>query len=166
VPERRDLGLLAKAVIAAAALLVVSGAFWHGVTMENIQRIWRNVIARPNATLSFRFILQPSVAAIAAINDGLRDARGARSPFFRALLTEPAVRISRLNEGLNATARILLLGIGVDVIYQLIEFDRFYPVESLLIALLLAFVPYCVIRGLVVRVSRRVGPGSGPDRRQ
>jgi hypothetical protein len=160
---REDLGLLAKVVIVAAVVLTVVGVFWHGVTIENIQRIWRNMTARPNATLSFRFILQPSVAAITAINDGLKDVRSARSPFFRALLREPAERIWRLNEGLNATARILLLGIAVDVIYQLIEFERFYPVESLLIALLLALIPYCVIRGLVVRVSRKVGLVDRPD---
>jgi hypothetical protein len=160
---RHDLGLLAKAVIAAAAVLFLWGVFWHGVTIDNAQRIWRNMIARPNAALSFRFILQPSVAAITAINNGLKDAWNARSPFFRALLREPTERISRLNEGLNATARILLLGIAVDVIYQFIEFERFYPVESLLIAVLLAFVPYCVIRGLVVRVSRKVGFVSRPD---
>jgi len=150
---RQDLGLLARVVIAAAVVLVVSGVLWHGITMENMLRIWRNVMARPSATLSFRFILQPTIAVITAINDGLKDARRGRSPFVRAILKEPAQRKLRLNEGLNATARILLLGIAVDIIYQLIEFERFYPIESLLIALLLAFIPYCIVRGLVVRVS-------------
>jgi hypothetical protein len=60
-----------------------------------------------------------------------------------------------LNEGLNATARIILLGIAMDVIYQRIEFETFYPVEALIIALLLAFVPYLLIRGPVARIARR-----------
>jgi hypothetical protein len=58
-PVREELGLSAKVVMAAAVVLIVVGVFWHGVTMENIQRIWRNMTARPNATLSFRFIPQP-----------------------------------------------------------------------------------------------------------
>jgi hypothetical protein len=31
---------------------------------------------------------------------------------------------------------------------------RIYPVEAVLIALLLAFVPYLIVRGLVVRLAR------------
>jgi hypothetical protein len=40
----------------------------------------------------------------------------------------------------------------MDVIYQIIAFRMFYPVEALILAILLAFVPYLLIRGLVVRV--------------
>lgn len=147
---------LAKGVIAVAVLLVIAGVLWHGVTLTNLQRIWRNVADRPNASLSFRFILQPCMAAVAAFFDGLRDGRRGQSPFFRVLLREPGERIARLREGLNATARILLLGIAVDVFYQLMELERFYPVESVLIALLLAFIPYCLIRGVVARLWRAV----------
>jgi hypothetical protein len=35
----QELGLLAKAVIAAAAVLTVAGMVWHGVTIENFQRM-------------------------------------------------------------------------------------------------------------------------------
>jgi hypothetical protein len=147
-----ELSPLGRAVIAAAIILVISGVLWHGVTMENVQRIWRNAIGRPSATLSSRFILQPIVAAIPAANDGLKDARRGRSPFLRAVLKEPSERTQRLNEGLHATATILVLGIAVDIVFQFLEFDNFYPIESVLIALLLAFIPYCIVRSLVVRV--------------
>jgi hypothetical protein len=59
-----------------------------------------------------------------------------------------------LREGLIATSRIILLGIAMDVIYQLLEFPTFYPAEALLIALLLAFVPYLLLRGMVTRIAR------------
>ena len=36
--------------------------------------------------MKFRFILQPSMAAIAAIRDGLKDARTGRSPYFWAIV--------------------------------------------------------------------------------
>ena len=62
--------------------------------------------------------------------------------------------MARLREGLNATARIILLGIVMDVIYQIIVLQTFYPVEALIIALLLAFVPYLVFRGIVARIVR------------
>jgi hypothetical protein len=148
----RELGVLAKLVIAIAALLIMAGIVWHGVTVDNFQRAWRDLTDRPSGPMAFRFILQPSMAAIAAVRDGLRDARTERSPYLWTILREPHKRVARLREGLEATARIILLGLTMDVIYQVIVFDEFYPIEALIIALLLAFVPYLLLRGLVVRV--------------
>ena len=54
----------------------------------------------------------------------------------------------------------------MDVIYQYIVFDTFHPAESVIIAVLLAFVPYLVLRGLVTRVARRwFGVGSADETR-
>ena len=50
----------------------------------------------------------------------------------------------------------------MDVIYQLIFLKVFYPVEALIIALVLAFVPYLIIRGLAARVTRRWGRRISP----
>jgi hypothetical protein len=148
--EPQELGLLAKLVIAAAIVLIVAGALWHGVTIEAFQRIWHDLVERPTEPMKFRFILQPLMAAIVAIRDGLKDVRAGRAPYFWT-----ALGVRRLREGLNATARIILLGIAMDAIYQVIVLKRFYPVEALIIALLLAFVPYLLIRGPAARIARR-----------
>ena len=148
----QELGLLAKTVVAVAALLIVAGVLWRGVALENFQRMWSNLTERPSGPMAFRFILQPSMAAAAAIRDGVHDARTERSPYLWTILRQPEKRIARLREGLDATARIVLLGLTMDVIYQVTVFKMFYPVEALIIALLLAFVPYLLIRGLVARV--------------
>jgi hypothetical protein len=149
------LGLLARLVMTLALLLFVAGVAWHGITLETPQRIWIDLIERPNGPMSFRFILQPLMAAIAAALDGRSDARRSRSPYFLTVLRNREERIGRLREGLNATARIILLGIVMDVIYQLIELKTFYPVEALIIAIVLAFVPYVVLRGIAARIARR-----------
>lgn len=148
----QEFGLLAKAVIAAAAVLIVAGIVWHGVTIDNFRRMLSDLIDRPSGPMAFRFILQPSMAAINAIRDGLRDARIERSPYLWTILRQPRERVGRLREGLDATARIILLGLAMDVIYQVTVFRTFYPVEALIIAILLAFVPYLLVRGLVVRI--------------
>ncbi len=85
--------------------------------------------------MAFRFILQPSMAAISAIRDGLRDARTERSPYLWTIVRDPHQRIARLREGLDATARIVLLGLAMDVIYQATVFNMFYPIEALIIAI-------------------------------
>src|SRR5260370_18614431 len=113
-----------------------------------------------------RFILQPLMAAIAAIHDGREDARAGRSPYFMTGLRNPQERIGRLREGLNATARIILLGLAMDVIYQLLVLKTFYPNDAIVICWLLAFLRYVIIRGLVLRITRsRIrGPrGEGTD---
>lgn len=147
----QELGFLAKLVLACALVLLVSGIAWHGITVAVFERIWYDIIRRPSEPMAFRFILQPLMAAIAATVDGLKDARRDRSPYFWTMLTKPQERIPELREGLNATARIVLLGIAMDVVYQILVLKRFYPDEALIIALLLAFVPYVVLRGLVLR---------------
>ena len=152
-PQR--LRLLPKLVVGLAALLLVAGVFWYGITMEIVFRILRNLINRPSEPMRFRFIFQPSMAVIAAIHDGIKDAKAGRSPYFWTVVHKPGKRVDRLREGLNATARIILLGIAMDVVYQIIVLKTFYPVEALLIGLLLAFAPYVVMRGVAARVARR-----------
>jgi hypothetical protein len=152
---RIQTGLLAKVVVTLAVLLMIAGVVWRGLSLENIERIWDSLLARPKGPLGFRFILQPSIAVIIAIRDGLYDARAGRSPFVWTILSNAQERGGRLREGLNATAKILLIGLAMDAVYQIIVFKAFYPYEALIIAILLAFVPYLIIRGLASRVASK-----------
>jgi hypothetical protein len=61
----------------------------------------------------------PIMAAIAAVYDGVKDARTGRSPYLWAILTNPVERGGRLREGLISTARVILLGLCMDLIYQI-----------------------------------------------
>jgi len=162
----QELGNLAKLVIAIAVVLIVTGLLQHGVTLVTIKRALGQLAARPGGPMSFRFILQPAMAAIAAIHDGRRDVRLGRSPYLWTMLHEPQHRISRLHEGLNATARIILLGMIMDAIYQIIELQRFYPSEAIIVALMLAFIPYMVLREGVLRIVRRWGDNASPHQVQ
>ena len=134
--------------------LIVAGGAWHGVSPADFRRLWQNIIDRPGGPMTFRFILQPTMAAIAALHDGVKDARMGRSPFFWTLLSNPAKRGGRLREGLISTARIILLGIMMDAIYQVIVLETFYPAEAAIIAIVLAFVPYALLRGPIERIAR------------
>ena len=149
------LGLLPKLVIVFAILLIAGGVIWHGVTAQTLQRLWGDLVDRPSGPMRFRFILQPIMASIAAIRDCITDARAGRSPYFWTVLSNPQERVARLREGLNATARIILLGLAMDVVYQIVALKTFYPGEALIMALVLAFVPYFLIRGPAERIARR-----------
>ena len=151
--EAQELGLLAKLVLAALIVLALAGLLLHGITLDVIDRLWHDLIQRPDAPMRFRFILQPLMAAIVAIRDGLKDARSGRSPYVATVLANPRERAGLLREGLNATAKIIALGLVMDVIYQAIMFKTFYPDQALVVALVLATVPYLIMRGVTARIT-------------
>jgi hypothetical protein len=115
--------------------------------------------------MAFRFILQPIMAAIAALRDGINDAKCRRSPYFWSLLANPFAGGGRLYEGLISTARVILLGLCMDAIYQWIVLKTFYPAEAVIVAIALAFFPYVLLRGPITRIARwRLAAASGESR--
>ena len=120
-----------------------------------VTRQWDDLMARPTHVLAFRVVLQPVVAMMLAVRDGLKDARIGRTPYFWAILTNREERGPRLREGLHATIRVIVLALAMDVIYQVLSFGAFYPVEAAIVVFVLAFAPYLLIRGPAARIARR-----------
>lgn len=161
--ESRSAVLLAYIAVALLAAFILLGAFWYGLSADVHQRIWKDIVDRPGGPMTFRFILQPVMATIAAWRDGVNDARLGRAPYFWTVLNNPAERGGRLREGVIATARIILLGLGMDILYQNRVLGTFYPGEAAIMALLLAVIPYFLLRGPIARIARRRASGPAGD---
>ncbi len=153
-PSKSEI-LVARIAVALLIGLAVAGVLWYGLSADELHRLWRNVAARPGGPMTFRFVLQPSMAALAAWRDGAADARLDRPPYLSAILLGSEGRGDRLWEGVVSTGRILILGVVMDVAYQLAFLDSFFPAESAIIAILLAFLPYVLLRGPIARLARR-----------
>jgi hypothetical protein len=119
-----------------------------------IIRAWENLFGRVGGPMTFRIILQPTMAVMLAVIAGLKDARENRPPYFWTLLTDPSQRVDLLRQGWKAIGRVFILAVVMDVIYQLIVVRWVYPVELLIAAVMLAVVPYLLVRGPVTRVAR------------
>ena len=78
--DTHELSLLAKLVLAALIVLVIAGVVLHGITFEVIERLWHDLIARPDEPMRFRFILQPVMAAIFRCPRPVRWSTAARAP--------------------------------------------------------------------------------------
>ena len=117
-------------------------------------RFWADLIGRTTGPFAFRFLLQPTVAMLYAIRDGVKDAHSGRPAYFWSLLAERGDRRELLHEGWAAVARVIGLGAVIDLIYQIMVFRRVYPLQLAVIVLLLAFVPYLLLRGPVSRIAR------------
>ncbi len=139
--------------VALTIILLLLGMFWHGFSLDVQQRFWSDIFERVGGPMSFRFILQPAMALLAALPDGIDDAKHGHSAFFWTDRGNPALQRGRLRQGLTSTARVVLLGISMDVIYQLRELDQFYPAEAVVMAILLAVIPYFAFRWIVERIA-------------
>jgi hypothetical protein len=155
----RTQALLAQVALALVIIFALLGLALHGFSAEVRERIFTSIAERPGGPMTFRFILQPVMAAVMAAIDGIRDARSGTPPYFWSLITGTTQRVDRIYDGVIATSRVILLGLGMDVAYQLIEFKTFYPGEAAIVAVLLAFIPYLLLRGPFARLARIWGVG-------
>ena len=121
---------------------------------DTFTRFFNDVFARLDGPLHFRFFLQPGMAIFFAIRDGLRDARQGRPAYFWSFFSEPDLRRDLLRDGWRSISKVFIIAAILDVIYQLIVLRWFYPFETLLVAVLLALIPYVLVRGPVNRIKR------------
>ena len=124
--------------------------------MDNdvITRFWTDLVGRLTGPMSFRMIMQPIMASLFALRDGMKDARGGRPAYLWTVVSDPAERRYLLSDGWKAVGKVFILAVVLDVLYQLMVFRWVYPLELLSVALALAVVPYAVLRGPVNRLAR------------
>ena len=108
---------------------------------DTLTRIWEHLVGRLTGPLTLRLFLQPAMATLFAVRDGVRDARAGRTPFLLTILGHPDERRRLIREGLGAIGKLVVI-------------RRIYPGEAIDVALLLAIVPYFVLRGPVNRIAR------------
>ena len=123
---------------------------------EFFTRIGDMLVGREHGPLHFRFVMQPLVAVVLAIRVGLRDAREGRSPyFFWAVFTDKVRRPELLRLAWKDVGKVFCVALVLDVIYELIVWHRVYPTQAILVAVVLAIVPYLLVRGPATRIARR-----------
>lgn len=122
---------------------------------EFLSRVLTGLSNRVGGPMTFRIILQPLMASFFALRAGLKDAREGRPPYFSTILTDKTHRANLIREGWRSVARIFVLAIVMDVIYQWIVLHWIYPGELLIVAVALAVFPYLLLRGPTNRLARR-----------
>ncbi len=59
-----------------------------------------------------------------------------------------------LKDGWKSVGKVFILAIVLDLVYQIIAEHFLYPGEAIIVAIVLAIVPYLILRGLVERLAR------------
>jgi hypothetical protein len=128
--------------------------------MDNIwMRFTTQLLARVSGPMKFRLVLQPLMASFFAVRSGLADARAGKPPYFWGLFAHPGQRVEMLKDGWKSVGRVFILAVVLDVVYQIIVVRFVYLGEAIVVAFVLAILPYLLVRGPVTRVARtwRVG---------
>jgi len=122
--------------------------------MEELwQRFVGDLVGRLDGPLHFRLIVQPLVAVILAALDGFKDAKLGKPAYGWAVFTRGEHRKELLEDGWKHVSKPFIVAIVIDVIYQLKVQHAFYPGEAILTALVLAVLPYLLLRGPVNRLA-------------
>ena len=121
---------------------------------ETLNRIYENMIDRVSGPMNLRLLLQPLMASIFAVLSGLKDSKEHRPAYFWGMFTHPSERREMMEDGWKSVGKVFVLAMVLDIIYQFMVQRWVYPFEALLTAMILAIVPYLILRGLVNRIDR------------
>jgi hypothetical protein len=122
--------------------------------VDELQRAVDELLGRASGPMHLRLIMQPIVASILATRAGLRDARTGGSPFFWTFLTVPGERKRLLGSAWKDIGKVFVVAILLDTVYQIIVLHAFRPLQTLIVAVILAVLPYVLLRGPVTRIAR------------
>jgi hypothetical protein len=115
---------------------------------------WTDFVARFDGPLHFRLFVQPLMAVLFALRDGGKDAREGRGAYLWSVATDPVQRSYLLTSGWKGIWKVFLLAFALDVVYQFMVWHGLKPLQALMTAVVLAVIPYAVLRGPVNRLLR------------
>jgi hypothetical protein len=79
-------------------------------------------------------------------------------------MTDPAHWRQVILTGWKSVGKVFVIAFVLDAVYQFTVFRWFYSGQALLVALVLAIVPYSLLRGPVNLLTRRLAKGSSFER--
>ena len=98
-----------------------------------LTRVWEELAGRVGGPFTLRFVVQPIVAVVLGIRAGRRDAaRARRQTGYAGAITD--------------VGRLWVLAFAMDGVYHAVVLRAFHPLQSFVVSVLLALVPYFVAR--------------------
>jgi hypothetical protein len=129
-----------------------------------IPRLLENLGGRIDGPMSFRFILQPAMAILFGVLDGLRYAREGRTFLLWGGPTDPVERRAQQSATWKSIGKVFALAVVLDVVYQAWVLQWIYPLEALIVAVVVALIPYFLVRFTVNTFAKRWRNSNSPDR--
>jgi hypothetical protein len=116
------------------------------------RQFFDDMFARLSGPGRLRFIVQPTVAVLLGVRDGVRDLREGVLPFLWVFV-QKKLRPKSLVHAFQSIRDLVSIAIVLDVIFQFIIFDAVHPGAALLLGPVLIAVPYAVSRSLTTQIG-------------
>lgn len=120
---------------------------------EWLSNAWNELVGRQSGPLHLRLLLQPVVATVLAVRAGRLDLRRGRSRNLRPMRPHPRKWQQSLLEAWRDVGTLFLVGLALDLTYQVIALHAFRISHALIVAVVLAVVPYVVVRRLTMSLE-------------
>ena len=122
--------------------------------MDNFWQLFADQLHdRVSGPMKFRIVLQPMMATFLAIRSGLRDAKSGKDPYFWSFLFARGHRFDIVKDGWEGVGRLFILAIVLDLTYQILVQSSIHIRAALIVACILAIVPYVILRGIATRIA-------------
>ncbi len=145
--------MIVIAVLIAATPLAIIEFFEKGELYVLSQRFVDDMVARLHGPGRLRFILQPTVAIIVGVRDGVKDARVGNPPFLWGLLFHRGRRLGLVRSALVSVRDLVAVAILLDVAAQFLIFRMIHPGAALILGPVLIALPYASSRALTNRIA-------------
>lgn len=121
--------------------------------MDSSIGVLQRFIERLTGPMHVRFIVQPVMAIILGIRDGVRDAREGRTPLIWDLCTQREGRARKLKEVLTRLMVPLIVAIVLDAVVQYMLFQRVRVLGAIFVGTVIMGLPYSIARGIANRIA-------------
>jgi hypothetical protein len=121
--------------------------------MDSSIAVLERFIDRLTGPMHVRFIVQPVMAIILGIRDGVRDAKEGRTPIIWDLCTRPEGRARKLKEVLVRLLIPLIVAIVLDAVVQYMLFQRVRVLGAVAVGTVIMGLPYSIARGITNRIA-------------
>ena len=122
--------------------------------LDALKRAVDELLGRASGPMHLRLIMQPLMATFFAVRAGLRDARQGQSPFLSTYVKDPEQRRRLTVSAWKDIGKLLVMAVLLDTVYQIIAMHTFRVLQTLIVAFVLAILPYVLVRGPVSRIAR------------
>lgn len=124
------------------------------VFADSFSQAIQELLGRSSGPLHMRLLLQPTVAGILAIKAGLRDAKAGDPPFLWTVVTKSDARKPLMRSAWKDISKLFIIALVLDTIYQYVVLKEFRILQTLIVAIVVAVLPYSLLRGVVTRIAR------------
>lgn len=119
---------------------------------DQLSNAVQELLGRAAGPMHLRLILQPIMSTFLAFKAGKRDAIEGNPPFLLAYKGNPDQRKALRRNAFKDISILFTIACVLDLIYQYVVLKEFHLLQTLIVAIVVAVIPYSLLRGVFTRI--------------